>query len=119
MFDPTDKYEPRSMVLRSMQLLWLAAFALVLAGGLTQPSRAAEPENPWPTGARHLQRAPACRWCRPDRHRHALSRRGCRHRAGHAACDAPQAIPHRQGDHLVIDQIPPVAATFQVGAGVT
>src|ERR1700720_3368797 len=54
MFDPTDKYELRSTVRQSMQVLWLAAFALVLGGGLTQPSLAAEPGKPWPSLARDI-----------------------------------------------------------------
>ena len=122
MFDPTDRYELRSTVRQSMQVLWLAAFALVLGGGLTQPSLAAEPENPWPSLARDI-----------------FNGRDLADGAGLIAIEMPYRaedaaiVPVTMratlppGDTralkaitLVIDQNPaPVAATFQIGAGVT
>jgi sulfur-oxidizing protein SoxY len=121
MFDATDTCPPRPMVRRCIQFLWLAAFATTL-GGLAQPVIAAEPENPWPDLARDI-----------------FNGRALADSAGLIAIEMPYRAEDAAivpvtlratlppGDTralkaitLVIDQNPaPVAATFQVGAGVT
>ena len=121
MFDATDMYAPRPMVRRCIQFLWLAAFATTL-GGLAHPVIAAEPENPWPDLARDI-----------------FNGRALADSAGLIAIEMPYRAEDAAivpvtlratlppGDTralkaitLVIDQNPaPVAAAFQVGAGVT
>jgi sulfur-oxidizing protein SoxY len=122
MFDPTDKYELRSTVRQSMQVLWLAALALVLGGGLTQPSLAAEPENPWPSLARDIFNG------RDPADGAGLIAIEMPYRAEDAAIVpvtmratlSPGDTRALKAITLVIDQNPaPVAATFQIGAGVT
>jgi sulfur-oxidizing protein SoxY len=121
MFDATDTRAPRSTVRRCIQFLWLAVFATTL-GGLAQPVIAAEPENPWPDLARDI-----------------FNGRALADSAGLIAIEMPYRAEDAAivpvtlratlppGDTralkaitLVIDQNPaPVAATFQVGNGVT
>ena len=121
MFDATDMYAPRPMVRRCIQFLWLAAFATTL-GGLAHPVIAAEPENPWPDLARDIfnGRAPA--------DSAGLIAIEMPYRAEDAAIVPvtlratlpPGDTRALKAITLVIDQNPaPVAAAFQVGAGVT
>ena len=122
MFDATDTCAPQSMARRCLQVLSLMTFATVLCGSLVQPVIAAEPENPWPGLARDI-----------------FNGRALADGAGLIAIEMPYRAEDAAivpvtlratlppGDTralkaitLVIDQNPaPVAATFQVGAGVT
>jgi sulfur-oxidizing protein SoxY len=122
MFKAMDEGEPRSTARQSTRVLWLAAFALALGAGLAQPLLAAEPEDPWPGLARDI-----------------FNGRDLADGAGLIAIEMPYraedaaivpvtlraALPPGESRALkavtlVIDQNPaPVAATFQVGTGVT
>jgi sulfur-oxidizing protein SoxY len=122
MFDRTDKCELRLMFRQRRRVLRLAASALVFGASLAQPLLAAEPENPWPSLARDI-----------------FNGRDLADGAGVLAIEMPYRAEDAAivpvtlratlppGDTralkavtLVIDQNPaPVAATFQVGAGVT
>src|SRR5215468_5951601 len=121
-FDTTDKGELRSMVRQSIWIMRMLAFAAVLGVSSAQPLTAAEPEDPWPGLARDI-----------------FNGRDLADGTGVIAIEMPYraedaaivpvtlrtALP--PGDTrvlkaitLVIDQNPaPVAATFQVGPGVT
>jgi sulfur-oxidizing protein SoxY len=112
----------RSMMGVGMKTLWVAALAIALGGGVAQPVLAAEPADPWPELARDI-----------------FNGRQLADGAGLIAIDMPYRAEDAaivpvtlratfpQGDTrtvkaitLVIDQNPaPVAATFQVGGGVT
>jgi sulfur-oxidizing protein SoxY len=121
-FDAMHTYALRSKVRHGMRALQVAAIALALSGSLTSPVLAAEQADPWPELARDI-----------------FNGRDLKDGAGLIAIEMPYraedaaivpvtlraALP--PGDEravkaitLVIDQNPaPVAATFQVGAGVT
>jgi sulfur-oxidizing protein SoxY len=121
-FDATCKRRVRSIIGLSMQTLWVAALAAALGCGAARPTLAAEPADPWPELARDI-----------------FSGRQLADGAGLIAIDMPYRAEDAAivpvtlratlpaGDTrtvtaitLVIDQNPaPVAATFQVGAGVT
>ena len=121
-FNAMHKCGLRPMVRQSMRVLWLTAFAAVIGGSLAQPLLAAEPENPWPGLARDI-----------------FNGRDLADGTGLIAVEMPYRAEDAAivpvtlratlppGDTravkaitLVIDQNPaPVAATFQVGAGVT
>jgi sulfur-oxidizing protein SoxY len=112
----------RSIIGLGMRALWIAAFGAVIGCGAARPALAAEPTDPWPELARDIFNG------------HQIA-----DGAGLIAIDMPYraedaaivpvtlrtALP--PGDvrtvkaiTLVIDQNPaPVAATFQVGPGVT
>jgi len=122
MFDAAHKYCLRSMIRQNAQNLLLAAFVITLGGSLAQPLIAAEPENPWPGLARDI-----------------FNGRNLVDGAGLIAIEMPYRAEDAAivpvtlratlppGDTralraitLVIDQNPaPVAATFQIGTGVT
>jgi sulfur-oxidizing protein SoxY len=121
-FDAMHTCALRSKVRHGMRALQVAAIALALSGSLTSPVLAAEQADPWPELARDI-----------------FNGRDLKDGAGLIAIEMPYraedaaivpvtlraALP--PGDvravkaiTLVIDQNPaPVAATFQVGAGVT
>jgi sulfur-oxidizing protein SoxY len=121
-FDAMHTCGLRSKVRRGMRALQVAAIALALGGSVTSPVFAAEPADPWPELARDI-----------------FNGRDLKDGAGLIAIEMPYraedaaivpvtlrtALP--PGDAraikaitLVIDQNPaPVAATFQVGAGVS
>jgi sulfur-oxidizing protein SoxY len=121
-FDSTCKRRVRSIIGLSMQTLWVAALAAALGCGAARPTLAAEPADPWPELARNI-----------------FNGRQLADGAGLIAIDMPYRAEDAAivpvtlratlppGDTrtvkaitLVIDQNPaPVAATFQVGAGVT
>ena len=121
-FDSTSKRRVRSIIGLSMQTLWVAALAAALGCGVARPTLAAEPADPWPELARDI-----------------FNGRQLADGAGLIAIDMPYRAEDAAivpvtlratlpaGDTrtvkaitLVIDQNPaPVAATFQVGAGVT
>ena len=121
-FDSTSKRRVRSIIGLSMQTLWVAALAAALGCGAARPTLAAEPADPWPELARDI-----------------FNGRQLADGAGLIAIDMPYRAEDAAivpvtlratlpaGDTrtvkaitLVIDQNPaPVAATFQVGAGVT
>jgi sulfur-oxidizing protein SoxY len=105
-----------------MKTLWVAVFAVVLGCGAVWPAAAAEPADPWPELARDIFNG------RPIADGASLIVIDMPYRAEDAAIvpvTLRATLP--QGDTravkaitLVIDQNPaPVAATFQVGAGVT
>jgi len=121
-FDSTYKRGVRSMTHVGMKALWVAALAAALGWGAARPMLAAEPADPWPELARDI-----------------FNGRELADGAGLIAIDMPYRAEDAaivpvtlratlpQGDTrtvkaitIVIDQNPaPVAATFQVGAGVT
>jgi sulfur-oxidizing protein SoxY len=110
------------MIGLGMKTLWAAAIAVALGCGAVRPMAAAEPADPWPELARDI-----------------FNGRSLADGAGLIAIDMPYRAEDAaivpvtlhatlpQGDTrtvkamtLVIDQNPaPVAATFEVGAGVT
>ena len=109
------------MVGLGMKTLWVAAFAAALGCGAVRPAVAAEPADPWPELARDIFNG------RPLADGAGLIAIDMPYRAEDAAIvpvTLRATLPH--GDTrtvkaitLVIDQNPaPVAATFQVGAGV-
>jgi sulfur-oxidizing protein SoxY len=121
-FASTYRRGVRSMMGDGVKTLWVAALAIALGGGVAHPVLAAEPADPWPELARDI-----------------FSGRQLADGAGLIAIDMPYRAEDAaivpvtlratlpQGDTrivkaitLVIDQNPaPVAATFQVGGGVT
>jgi sulfur-oxidizing protein SoxY len=121
-FDSTYKRGVRSMIGVGKKALWVAALAAALGWSAARPMLAAEPADPWPELARDI-----------------FNGRELADGAGLIAIDMPYRAEDAaivpvtlratlpQGDTrtvkaitLVIDQNPaPVAATFQVGAGVT
>jgi sulfur-oxidizing protein SoxY len=121
-FDSTHKRSARAIADIGVRTLWVAALAAVLGFGAAQPAPAAEPADPWPELARDI-----------------FNGRQLADGAGLIAIDMPYRAEDAAivpvtlrttlppGDSrtvkaitLVIDQNPaPVAATFQVGAGVT
>ena len=121
-FDSTYMRKGRSMISLGMRILWVAVLAATLGGGAARPTLAAERADPWPELARDI-----------------FNGRQLADGAGLIAIDMPDRAEDAAfvpvtlratlppGDTrtvklitLVIDQNPaPVAATFQVGAGVT
>jgi sulfur-oxidizing protein SoxY len=121
-FDSTYQRGVQSMIRVGMKALWVAVFAVVLGCGAVWPAAAAEPADPWPELARDIFNG------RPIADGASLIVIDMPYRAEDAAIvpvTLRATLP--QGDTravkaitLVIDQNPaPVAATFQVGAGVT
>ena len=121
-FDSTYQPGVRSMPGPGMKTLWAVALAAALLCGAVRPILAAEPADPWPELARDIFNG------RPLADGAGLIAIEMPYRAEDAAIVPVtlRATPP-QGDTrtlkavtLVIDQNPaPVAATFQVGAGVT
>jgi sulfur-oxidizing protein SoxY len=121
-FDAMHNYGIRSLVRQSLRGVYASVVVVALSTGLASPLRAAEPQDPWPDLARDI-----------------FSGRSLADGAGLIAIDMPYRAEDAAivpitlrttlppGDTrvvkaitLVIDQNPaPVAATFQVGAGVT
>jgi sulfur-oxidizing protein SoxY len=121
-FDAMHNYGLRSFLRPSMRSLYAAVVLLALGASLACPSRAAEPQDPWPSLARDI-----------------FNGRDLADGAGLIAIDMPYRAEDAAivpvtlratlppGDTravkaitLVIDQNPaPVAATFRTGAGVT
>jgi sulfur-oxidizing protein SoxY len=121
-FDPTYMCKGRLMLRLGVRTLWVAALAAALGCGAARSTLAAEPADPWPELARDI-----------------FNGRQLADGAGLIAIDMPYRAEDAAivpvtlratllpGDPrtvkvitLVIDQNPaPVAATFQVGAGVT
>jgi sulfur-oxidizing protein SoxY len=121
MFDATNRSELRSAVRQSMQVLWLATLALMLSVSLP-PVRAAEPDDSWPNLARDIFNG------RDLADGTGLIAIEMPYRAEDAAIVPvtlratlpPGDTRTLKAITLVIDQNPaPVAATFQVGAGLT
>jgi sulfur-oxidizing protein SoxY len=121
-FDSTCRPNSRSMTGLCAKTLWVVALAAVLGGAAVRPAPAAEPADPWPELARDIFNG------RPLADGAGLIAIDMPYRAEDAAIvpvTLRATLP--QGDTralkaitLVIDQNPaPVAATFQVGAGVT
>jgi sulfur-oxidizing protein SoxY len=121
-FDSTYQPGVRSMPGPGMKTLWAVALAAALLCGAVRPILAAEPADPWPELARDIFNG------RPLADGAGLIAIEMPYRAEDAAIvpvTLRATLP--QGDTrtlkavtLVIDQNPaPVAATFQVGAGVT
>jgi sulfur-oxidizing protein SoxY len=121
-FDSTYQPGVRSMPGPGMKTLWAGALAAALLCGAVRPILAAEPADPWPELARDIFNG------RPLADGAGLIAIEMPYRAEDAAIvpvTLRATLP--QGDTrtlkavtLVIDQNPaPVAATFQVGAGVT
>jgi len=121
-FDWTSRRRERSLKGFGMRPVWAAVLAVALSSGAARPMLAAEPADPWPELARDI-----------------FNGRELADGAGLIAIDMPYRAEDAAivpvtlratlppGDTrtikvitLVIDQNPaPVAATFQVGAGVT
>src|SRR6202795_143204 len=123
-FDPVSLWgrRTRSFIGPGARMLWIAAFAAGLGWSAARPAVAVKPADPWPELARDI-----------------FNGRQLADGVGLIAIDMPSRaedaaivpvtlrVTLAQGDTrtvkaitLVIDQNPaPVAATFQVGAGVT
>jgi len=121
-FDSTYQRGVRSMPGLAMKTLWAVALVAALLCGAARPMLAVEPADPWPELARDIFNG------RPLADGAGLIAIDMPYRAEDAAIvpvTLRATLP--QGDTrtlkaitLVIDQNPaPVAATFQVGAGVT
>jgi sulfur-oxidizing protein SoxY len=121
-FDSTYQRGVRSMPGLGMKTLWAVALAAALLCGAARPALAVEPADPWPELARDIFNG------RPLADGAGLIAIDMPYRAEDAAivpvtlrATLPQGDPRTlKAITLVIDQNPaPVAATFQVGAGVT
>ena len=121
-FDAMHTCALRSKVRRGLRALQVAAIALALGSSLTSPALAAEQADPWPELARDIFNG------RDLRDGGGLIAIEMPYRAEDAAIvpvTLRAALPPDdertvKAITLVIDQNPaPVAATFQVGAGVT
>jgi sulfur-oxidizing protein SoxY len=121
-FDSTYQRGVRSMPGLGMKTLWALALAAALLCGAARPALAVEPADPWPELARDIFNG------RPLADGAGLIAIDMPYRAEDAAivpvtlrATLPQGDPRTlKAITLVIDQNPaPVAATFQVGAGVT
>jgi sulfur-oxidizing protein SoxY len=121
-FDSTHQRGVRSMPGPGSKTLWAVALAAALLCGAVRPMLAVEPADPWPELARDIFNG------RPLADGAGLIAIDMPYRAEDAAivpvtlrATLPQGDPRTlKAVTLVIDQNPaPVAATFQVGAGVT
>jgi sulfur-oxidizing protein SoxY len=121
-FDSTCTRTPRSIIGLGMRTLWVAVFAAALGCGAARPALAVEPTDPWPELARDVFNG------RQIADGAGLIGIDLPYRAEDAAIVPvtlratlpPGDVRTVKAITLVIDQNPaPVAATFQVGPGVT